>query len=162
MLFRVSINIREETPADLRRIEAVTVSAFLDAPHTSHTEQHIINALRDAGKLELSLVAEVDGTVVGHVAISPVVISDGAAGWFGLGPISVIPECQRRGVGRQLMRAALRTLQEKGASGAVSCLANRTTTAASASRRFQTWSFPAFPPNTSRLFRSAPRRPTGS
>lgn len=119
MLFRVSINIREETPADLRRIEAVTVSAFLDAPHTSHTEQHIINALRDAGKLELSLVAEMDGTVVGHVAISPVVISDGSAGWFGLGPISVIPECQRRGVGTQLMREALRTLQEKGASGCV-------------------------------------------
>jgi predicted N-acetyltransferase YhbS len=53
----MSVNIRKETPADLRRIEAVTVSAFLNAPHTSHTEQHIVNALRKAGRLEISLVA---------------------------------------------------------------------------------------------------------
>jgi len=119
MLFPMSVNIREETPADLRRIEAVTVSAFLNAPHTSHAEQHIVNALREAGKLEVSLVAEVDGTVIGHVAISPVVISGGASGWFGLGPISVIPECQRRGVGSQLTREALRVLQDNGASGCV-------------------------------------------
>jgi putative acetyltransferase len=115
----MSVNIREETPADLRRIEVVTISAFLNAPHTSHTEQHIVNALRKAGRLEISLVAEVDGTVIGHVAISPVVISDGVAGWFGLGPISVIPEYQRRGVGSQLVREALRILRDNGASGCV-------------------------------------------
>jgi putative acetyltransferase len=97
----------------------VTACAFRDAPHTSHTEQHIVNALRRAGKLAISLVAEADGSVIGHVAISPVSISDGASGWFGLGPISVLPQHQRRGVGSQLLREALRLLRGGGASGCV-------------------------------------------
>lgn len=115
----MNVKIRGETSADLPTIEAVTTSAFFNAPHTSHTEQHIVNALRRAGKLAISLVAEADGNVVGHVAISPVSISDGASGWFGLGPISVLPQYQRRGVGSQLMREALRVLRENGASGCV-------------------------------------------
>ncbi len=115
----MNIKIRSETSADSRAIEAVTTSAFLNAPHTSHTEQHIVNMLRKAGKLAISLIAEADGTVIGHVAISPVSISDGASDWFGLGPISVIPEHQRRGVGSQLMREALHMLRERGASGCV-------------------------------------------
>lgn len=82
------LTIRRETPADVAAIEAVTVAAFLNAPHTSHTEQFIVNALRKAGKLTISLVAEEDGQIVGHVAVSPVLISDGTNGWFGLGPIS--------------------------------------------------------------------------
>jgi putative acetyltransferase len=115
----MSVNIRQERPADLRRIETVIVAAFSNAPHTSHTEQHIVDALRRTGSLEISLVAEVEGAVIGHVALSPVVIADGAAGWFGLGPIAVLPECQRRGVGSQLMREALRTLRDRAASGCV-------------------------------------------
>ncbi len=115
----MSIRIRSETPADAPVIEALTVRAFLDAAHTSHTEQHIVNALREAGKLAISLVAETDGAMIGHVAVSPVALSDGATGWFGLGPISVLPEFQRRGVGSQLMREALGTLRERGAAGCV-------------------------------------------
>jgi putative acetyltransferase len=113
------IEIRRETAADIPAIEAVTVSAFLNAPHTSHTEQFIVNALRKAGKLTISLVADCDGTVVGHVAVSPVSISDGTPEWFGLGPISVVPEHQRHGVGSRLMREALRILRENGAAGCV-------------------------------------------
>jgi putative acetyltransferase len=115
----MNMKIRLETSDDSLSIEVVTVSAFLDAPHTSHTEQHIVNALRKAGKLALSLVAESAGSVVGHLAISPVSISDGASGWFGLGPISVTPEHQRRGIGSQLMSEALRLLREHGARGCV-------------------------------------------
>ena len=111
--------VRGEASADAPAIEAVTVRAFSNAPHTSHTEQHIVNALRARGKLTLSLVAEVDGALVGHVALSPVTISDGSSGWFGLGPVSVLPEYQRRGVGSQLTREALRRLRERGASGCV-------------------------------------------
>ncbi|HSY09065.1 MAG TPA: N-acetyltransferase, partial [Steroidobacteraceae bacterium] len=70
-------------------IEAVTIAAFLNAPHSGHTEHFIVSALRKAGKLTLSLVADAKGTIIGHVAVSPVSISDGSAGWFGLGPISV-------------------------------------------------------------------------
>ena len=115
----MKIEIRDETAADVAAIEAVTVAAFLHAPHTSHTEQFIVDTLRKAGQLTVSLVANVDGAVVGHVAISPVSISDGAAGWYGLGPISVAPEYQRRGIGSRLMREALRALREHGASGCV-------------------------------------------
>ncbi len=115
----MNIRIRAEAASDAQAIETLTVAAFLHAPHTSHTEQHIVNGLRRADKLTVSLVAEVDGAVIGHVAISPVSISDGTAGWFGLGPISVLPQLQRRGIGSQLMREALRILRERPASGCV-------------------------------------------
>jgi putative acetyltransferase len=115
----MKVEITDETAADVAAIRAVTIAAFLHAPHTSHTEQFIIDALRKAGQLTVSLVVKTDGRVVGHVAISPVSISDGATGWYGLGPISIAPEYQRRGIGSHLMREALRVLQEYGASGCV-------------------------------------------
>jgi putative acetyltransferase len=114
-----TLRIRPETPDDVTMIEAVTVAAFLEAPHTSHTEQFIVAALRAAGGLTVSLVAEAEGAVVGHVAVSPVTTSDGTPNWFGLGPISVLPAWQGRGVGSALMRAALETLRELGAAGCV-------------------------------------------
>jgi putative acetyltransferase len=115
----VDPEIRNETDGDVHAIEAVTVSAFLNAPHTSHTEHLIVNALRNAGQLTVSLVAETEGTIIGHVAVSPVAISDGSRDWFGLGPISVAPEYQRRGIGSRLMCEALRVLRERGAAGCV-------------------------------------------
>jgi putative acetyltransferase len=111
--------IRAETAADAQAIEAVTAAAFLDAPHTSRTEQHIVNALRRAGKLTVWLVAAIDANVVGHVALSPVCVSDGSAGWFGLGPVAVLPRLQGGGIGSQLVREALRMLRESGAAGCV-------------------------------------------
>jgi putative acetyltransferase len=115
----MSIKIRAETSGDARTIEAVTAAVFLNAPRTSHTEQYIVDALRRAGKLIVSLVAEADGLVIGHVAISPVSISDGAPGWFGLGPVSVLPLHQHRGIGSQLTREALGILRGRGACGCV-------------------------------------------
>lgn len=115
----MSITIRKETPADITAIEAVTVAAFLNAPHTDHTEQFIVDALRRSGQLSVSLVAESNGAVIGHVAVSPVTISDGASGWYGLGPISVAPEHQGQGVGAQLMQQALAALRALGAAGCV-------------------------------------------
>lgn len=113
------VKVREETAADIGAIEAVTIAAFLHAPHTSHSEQHIVNALRRAGSLSLSLIAQADDSVIGHVAVSPVSISDGAPGWYGLGPLSVMPDHQGRGTGSVLMREALRRLRESGAAGCV-------------------------------------------
>ena len=115
----MNVEIRHETAADLEAIDAVITTAFLTAAHTNHTEQFIVKALRKAGQLTLSLVAEVGGDLVGHVAISPVSISDGASGWYGLGPISVAPTHQGQGVGTRLMHAALRALRDSGASGCV-------------------------------------------
>lgn len=113
------VEIRNETAADVEAIHAVTAAAFLTAPHSDHTEQFIVQALRKAGKLAVSLVAEADGKVVGHVAVSPVSVSDGAPGWYGLGPISVLPEHQGQGIGGRLMNAALQALRERGAAGCV-------------------------------------------
>lgn len=111
--------IRKEVASDAAAIDAVTVAAFHAAAHTSHTEQFIIRALRKDGQLAVSLVAEEDGTVVGHVAVSPVAISDGTSGWYGLGPVSVAPESQGQGIGTQLMERALSELKALGAAGCV-------------------------------------------
>lgn len=115
----MNIHVRAEAPADAAAIDTLTVAAFLDAPHTSHTEQCIIKALRSANALTISLVAEMSGEIVGHVAISPVTVSDGALGWFGLGPVSVLPTHQGHGIGSGLVREALRRLEEQGGAGCV-------------------------------------------
>lgn len=113
------LTIRAEQPSDSDAIFAVTEAAFRDAPHTSHTEQFIVDALRRHGQLTVSLVAESDGVILGHVAVSPVSISSGAPGWQGLGPISVSPDHQRAGIGAALMNAAIESLRDLGASGCV-------------------------------------------
>jgi putative acetyltransferase len=97
----MTIKIRRESSSDVMAIESVTEAAFLNAPHTSHTEQFIVNALRKAKMLSVSLVAEDNGEIVGHVAISPISISDGSSGWYILGPISVAPDRQGLGIGSQ-------------------------------------------------------------
>ncbi|MEK6238312.1 MAG: N-acetyltransferase [Planctomycetales bacterium] len=116
---RLIIIIRRETPSDVPTIAALTEAAFRNAPHAGHTEHFIVDALRAAEMLSVSLVAEMNGALVGHVAISPVAVSDGADGWFGLGPISVLPERQRQGIGSQLMEHALSELNQLNASGCV-------------------------------------------
>lgn len=112
-----AILIRSESPSDAKAIEAVTTAAFLNAPHTAHTEQFIVAALRRAGALAISLVAEQKGELIGHVAASPAVLSDGSTGWYGLGPISVLPSHQRTGIGSALMRQVLERLRDSGAAG---------------------------------------------
>jgi putative acetyltransferase len=111
------IVIRNETDADVDAITVVTIAAFRTLEISSHTEQFIVEALRSAGALSVSLVAEVDGRVIGHIAFSPVTISDGTPGWYGLGPVSVLPEYQRQGIGKALVREGLSRLKERKARG---------------------------------------------
>jgi putative acetyltransferase len=111
--------LRPETPADVQAIHRLTAEAFRSAPHTSGTEAFIVDALRHAGALTLSLVAEEAGLLVGHVGLSPVEVSDGSSGWYGLGPVSVLPSHQGRGIGSALVRDALARLRAMGASGCV-------------------------------------------
>lgn len=111
------IMIREETESDVDPITEVTVAAFASLEISNHTEQFIIAALRAAGALTVSLVAELDGRVVGHIAFSPVTVSDGTLHWYGLGPVSVLPEYQRKGIGKALIREGLSRLRELNARG---------------------------------------------
>jgi len=109
--------IRNETPEDIEAITGVTIAAFKTLPVSRHTEQFIIHALRAAGALTLSLVAEIEGQVVGHIAFSPVAISDGTKDWYGLGPVAVMPEYQKIGIGQSLVREGLPLLREMGGRG---------------------------------------------
>ena len=109
--------IRSETTADIPAINTVTSAAFNTLPISNHTEQFIIEALRAAQALAVSLVAEQDGEVVGHIAFSPVTISDGTRDWYGVGPVSVLPACQRQGIGKALMQAGLADLKSLQARG---------------------------------------------
>lgn len=113
----MNIIIRNETESDIDAISAITKAAFATLAISNHTEQFIIRALREANALTISLVAEVDKKVVGHIAFSPVTISDGSTYWYGLGPISVVPELQRQGIGKSLMYAGLSRLKTLNAKG---------------------------------------------
>jgi putative acetyltransferase len=93
------------------------MAAFTNHPYSQNTEQFIIKALRMANALSVSLVAEIEGRVVGHIAFSPVSISDRSRNWFGLGPISVLPDYQKRGIGKALLHEGLSILRSRGAKG---------------------------------------------
>ena len=109
--------IRNETTSDIEAISEITIAAFRTLAISNHTEQFIINALRNANALTISLVAEVDGRVVGHIAFSPVTISDGSPNWYGLGPVSVLPEYQKQGIGKSLVNEGLSLLKAMGGKG---------------------------------------------
>lgn len=125
--------IRKETPSDIEVITEITKLAFENHPHSRNTEQFIINALRAANALTISLVAEIDGKLVGHIAFSPVTIwvpilpkgrkmgspSDGSKNWYGLGPVSIRPACQKQGIGTKLVNEGLNLLKDLGAEGCV-------------------------------------------
>jgi putative acetyltransferase len=109
--------IRNETISDIEAISKITFAAFQTLAISNHTEQFIINALRDAKALTISLVAEVDGKVVGHIAFSPISISDGSLNWYGLGPISVLPKYRKQGIGKSLILKGLSLLKDIGGQG---------------------------------------------
>lgn len=115
----MNIVITKELPEHIEAITAVTAAAFERNEHSSRTEQYIIMALRRASQLTLSLVALEGDAVVGHIAVSPVTVSSGEAGWYGLGPIAVRPDRQGKGTGSRLVRDALAALKRQGASGCV-------------------------------------------
>ena len=111
--------IRPEIVHDRGAIARVTKAAFAHHPHGEHTEHFIIDALRDADALAISLVAATEVELVGHIAFSPVEISDGSQGWHGLGPVSVLPSHQKQGIGSALINEGLSLLAAMDAVGCV-------------------------------------------
>jgi putative acetyltransferase len=113
------MKIRPETPQDISAIEQITIAAFNGKWYSDQTEHWVINRLREAGAMSVSLVSEIDGIVVGHVAFSVVNINSEDKGWYGIGPVSVLPEFQKQGIGSKLIREGLAIIQEMGARGCV-------------------------------------------
>ena len=109
--------IRNETKEDIEAISKVTIAAFKNLQISNKTEQFIIQALRKAGVLKISMVAEIEKQIVGHIAFSPITISDGSKNWYGLGPISVLPEYQKQGIGKSLVNEGLSLLKQLGGQG---------------------------------------------
>lgn len=118
-----SVEIRSENPTDGFTIETLTRTAFAIHPISDHAEQFIIAELRKAGALSISLVTILKVTIlkeaiVGHIAFSPVTLSDGTTGWFGLGPLAVDPIHYGLGIGKALVKAGLDRLKNQGQTGA--------------------------------------------
>ena len=115
----LAITIRPEAQGDEATIHGLTKAAFADMPFSDGDEHHLVDRLRKDGDLTLSLVAEDANGIVGHIAFSPVTISDGTQGWFGLGPVSVWPEIHRKGIGGALIKRGIADMRAAGARGIV-------------------------------------------
>ena len=105
------IKINHETPEDIEAIWQINKQAF-DRPE----EADLVNRLRQAGALTISLVAVVEGSTVGHIAFSPMRIErhPEPCKVIGLAPLAVLPEFQRQGIGLQLTLAGLEACTQAG------------------------------------------------
>ena len=115
----VPCDIRPETPADYFAIRSIVEQAFRNMPYAGGDEQKIIERLRFANALTLSLVAMIDDQMVGHIAFSPAKAGDESGPWFALGPISVLPEYQCKGIGAQLIERGLEDIRKLGPLGCI-------------------------------------------
>lgn len=113
------IQIRPETANAVDSIREVNIEAFRNHPVSRQTEHLIVDALRSAGSLDISLVAVRDERVVGHIAFSAAGVGESETGWFILGPVAVLPDVQGEGIGTALVEAGLSELRTRNASGCV-------------------------------------------
>ena len=110
--------IRAEVPGEEAAIHDLIAQAFAPMPFADGDEQDLVDQLRADGDLALSLVAvDADGTIIGHIGFSPATIDHAACGWFQMAPVSVSPSRQRQRIGSALIKAGLRNMRERGASG---------------------------------------------
>jgi len=103
--------IRPETPADHEAIRQVNRLAF-----GQDAEARLVDALRDGGFMRASLVAEVEGQVVGHILFSdlPIIAEHGTIPALALAPMAVLPRFQRQGIGTRLVEEGLRVFRQQG------------------------------------------------
>lgn len=103
--------IRAEMPTDLDTIRQINIDAFGQVD-----EARLVDALRDGDFVRLSLVAECEGRVVGHILFSdlPIVTDGGTIPALALAPMAVIPEFQRQGIGSELIRRGIDLCRAQG------------------------------------------------
>lgn len=113
-----NITIRKEIPKDHNWVIELTAKAFETMPFSEGDEDQLVARLRNAPGFipELSLVAELDGLIVGHILFTPLVIDNGQQQFESLvlGPVSVLPEFQKQGIGGKLIRAGHQKAVELG------------------------------------------------
>jgi putative acetyltransferase len=107
------VSIHPERPGDVAAIHAVHAASF-----PTELEARLIGLLRTAGRLPVSLVAEVGGAIVGHVAFSPVTTASGDVG-AGLAPVAIIAPHRRQGIAAELVRVGLQACRTAGFGWAV-------------------------------------------
>ncbi|MEM7103381.1 MAG: N-acetyltransferase [Bacteroidota bacterium] len=104
----MKINLRTETSDDLKAVKEILIAAFKDDPHGDQTEHLLVNRLRksEAFVPQLSIVAEADNKIVGHILFTRIKITDGSQVHesLALAPVSVAPEWQGKGIGGQLIK----------------------------------------------------------
>ncbi len=113
------MKIRLEHGRDEAAISAITAAAFAGMSFSRQTEHFIIDALRRQNGLTISLVAEDAGEIVGHVAFSPIAIDGQPRNWHALGPVAVVPERQRQGIGTSMILEGLDRLRALKSGGCV-------------------------------------------
>lgn len=113
------MEIRPEKKEDISVITQITEEAFQNHPKSVQNEHRIVIALREKGALFISLVAVVDRQVVGHIAFSKVLVEKQEVGWYGIGPLSVKPEFQGKGIGSALVKEGMLALRDSGANGCI-------------------------------------------
>ena len=101
------MNIRFEQPGDIEKIREVNLQAF-----ETETEANLVESLRNADVELISLVAEENGEVIGHILFSPVILGDLKI--MGLAPMAVLPDRQNKGVGIELVNAGLQDCEKAG------------------------------------------------
>lgn len=109
------MHIRDEHLEDVFTIGQITTAAFATVPFSGGDEAELIDRLRTMGGLATSLVAELDGIVVGHIAFSPARINGQYGPWYQLAPVSVRPDIHGQGIGSALIMAGIERLEALGA-----------------------------------------------
>ena len=109
------MHIENERPGDAETIHSMTVSAFATVLYGDGSEGRVIDALRAAGALALSLIVIEGDDIIGHITFSPVTINGKQGPWLCLGPVAVMPARQFSGIGSMLIREGLRQIEAQGA-----------------------------------------------
>lgn len=114
----MQITIRQERPEDFKAVFKVIEKAFEALQFSDHKEQFLVERLRKSGAFipELSMVAEIDNEIIGHILLTKLKIKNDETKFdsLALAPVSVLPDYQRKGIGELLITASHKTAKELG------------------------------------------------